>query len=83
MKLDKLFEEFSEEEKLDKDNLYRCENCREEINDLDNINEENPTSKISIICINYLNSIQLTPLFNFAFDIGKVYNGNENLVGIN
>ena len=28
-----------------------CENCREEINDLDNINEENPTSKISIICI--------------------------------
>ena len=31
MKLDKLFEEFSEEEKLDKDNLYRCENCREEL----------------------------------------------------
>ena len=31
IKLDKLFEKFSEEEKLDKDNLYRCENCREEL----------------------------------------------------
>ena len=31
IKLEKLLEEFSKEEKLDKDNLYRCENCKEEL----------------------------------------------------
>ena len=31
IKLEKLLEDFSMEEKLDKDNLYRCENCKEEL----------------------------------------------------
>ena len=31
IKLEKLFEEFSKEEKLDKENLYKCENCKKEL----------------------------------------------------
>ena len=30
IKLEKLFSEFSKEEKLDRDNLYKCEKCKEE-----------------------------------------------------
>ena len=31
IKLEKLFEEYSKEEKLDKENKYKCENCKEEL----------------------------------------------------
>ena len=31
IKLEKLFEEFSKEEKLDKENKYKCENCKNEL----------------------------------------------------
>ena len=82
MNLLQLFEEFSKEEKLDKDNLYNCDNCKEQLEANKKI-EIYHLPKILIIHLKrFNNNKKINTLIDYPLtdlDINKFIKSNDNV----
>lgn len=80
IKLEKLFEEFWEEEKLDKDNLYRCENCKEELEAQKKIEIYHLPQILIIHLKRFNNNKKINNFIDYPlidFDLNKFIKSNE------